>query len=514
MLPVISELYEHTQIVPIVKELIWNCRNRQKEEIEESWEDVSELIASFCRMTASIDNAKGSRLWMCFQEACSYSFSGQSNQLKMADKLEELIPLLYDAVTVFGTIDTEDKGFRLVSSKSGYLILQRTNDGYQWHSSIDPMWEAFIQAKKIYSTRFKRFHIMGCGLGYLAYQLYCISGGSLDIVIFDRDETFVNLATDYGVLSYIPEDILRIEIIKDSKKLLKDYKGYEDENSKGTTGYYYYEDTMLELMNERADEVPAICQEINTRIAYGDMLERNFYRNRSNVSKTIADIKSESVKKNWLIVGAGPSFDERVDLIKSHADSHTIIAVGTIYKRMLQEGIVPDYVIVTDPQSRTFAQFDGVTEFRPTLLLNMLAAWEFAEFYRGDAYLLPGEGSYLTEDYCRMKGIKTMDLGSDVAIAALSVALYLGAKEVGFVGIDFAYPTGISHASGTMDEVEIDSAVAPMVRSVSGDMIPTSELFKVYLVELEEMIAKNRQVSYVNYSMGADIKGAKWKAVN
>ena len=514
MLPVISELYENTQVIPIVKELILICRNRQKEEIEDSWAEVSELIASFCRKIAAVDNDKASGLWISFQEACSFSINGQSNQVKMADRLEEMLPDLYDAIALFGTIDIEDNGYRLISSKSGYLTLQRTGDGYQWHSSIDPMWEAYIQANKIYSTRLRRFHIMGSGLGYLAYQLHCISGGSLDIVIFDKDETFVKLATDYGVLSYIPEDRLHIEIIKDSKKLLKEFKGYEDDSSKGTIGYYYYEDTMLELMKQCEDEVPAICQEINTRIAFGDMLERNYYRNRANVSENIADIDTSSVKKKWLIVGAGPSFDSRKDIIKEHFEEYTVIAVGAIYRRMFQEDMIPDYVIITDPQSRTFRQMEGITEHRPSLLLNAFATWEIAENYRGKKYLLFGEGSYLTEDYCHMKGIKAMDLGSDVAVAALSVALHLGAKEVGFVGVDLAFPTGKSHAEGTMDEDTVDTSDAPMVKGINGEMIPTSELFKVYLDELEEMIAKNSQTSYVNYSLGADIKGAKWQAVD
>lgn len=514
MLPVISELYENTQVIPIVKELILNCRNRQKREIEDSWAEVSELIASFCRKIASVDNDKGSRLWISFQEACSISINGQSNQVKMADRLEEMLPDLYDAIALFGTIDTEDKGNRLLSSKSGYLTLQRISDGYQWHSSIDPMWEAYNQACKIYTTRFRRFHMMGCGLGYLAYQLHCISGGSMDIVIYDNDEELVSMAFDYGVLSYIPEERLHIRIINDTKKLLREFKGYEDDISKGTTGYYYYEDTMIELMKECEDEVPAICQEINTRIAFGDMLERNYYRNRTNVSKNVADIDISSVKKKWLIVGAGPSFDSRKDIVKEHFEDYTVIAVGAIYRRMLQEDMIPDYVIITDPQSRTFRQMEGITEHRPSLLLNVFATWEIAENYKGKKYLLFGEGSYLTEDYCRMKGIKAMDLGSDVAVAALSVALYLGAKEVGFVGVDLAFPTGKSHASGTMDESTVDTSDAPMIKGVSGEMIPTNEQFKVYLDELEEMIAKNRQVSYVNYSMGADIKGAKWQALD
>ena len=514
MLPEISELYEYVQVIPIVKELTLNLRNRQGEAIDNSWTDISELIASFCRKIASIDNNKGSRLWIGFQEICSFSINDQSDQIKMADGLEEMITDLYAAIALFGTIDREVDGYRLVSSRSGFITLQRIRDGYQWHSSIDPMWEAYNQACKVYSTRFRRFHIMGCGLGYLAYQLYCLSDGSLDIVIFDKDETFINMAKDYGVLSYIPEDRLGIRIEKDVKKLLDEYKGYEDESSGGTTGYYYYEDTMLELMNECEDEVPAICQEVNTRIAYGDMLERNFYRNRTNVAGNIADIDTAPLKKKWIIVGAGPSFDDRKNLLRSSKEDTTIIAVGTIYKRMLQEGIIPDYVIITDPQSRTYRQMEGITEYRPTLLLNAFAAWELAENYKGKKYLLFGEGSYLTEDYCRMKGIKPMNLGSDVAVAALSAALYLGAEEVGFVGVDLAFPTGMSHAGGTMDEESVDITAGPRVKGVRGEMIPTSELFLVYLAELEEMIFQNKGVSYVNYSSGADIKGTKWQAVD
>ena len=92
----------------------------------------------------------------------------------------------------------------------------------------------------------------------------------------------------------------------------------------------------------------------------------------------------------------------------------------------------------------------------------------------------------------------------------LEVSLMLGAREVNFIGVDLAYPEGVSHAAGTMDRTVRDVSGMEQVPDVNGSMLYTDCVFLNYKRWIETKIKQYPNVKFYNLSdCGAQICGAK-----
>mgnify|MGYP003311426870 CR=1 FL=1 len=100
------------------------------------------------------------------------------------------------------------------------------------------------------------------------------------------------------------------------------------------------------------------------------------------------------------------------------------------------------------------------------------------------------------------------ETGGSVTTLALEIALRLGATSIYLLGVDLAYPNGISHATGTMDRMGRDTNGMKRVKSVNGDWVYTDLLFDSYRNWIESKINRYPQVDFYNLSTcGAHIEG-------
>lgn len=73
-----------------------------------------------------------------------------------------------------------------------------------------------------------------------------------------------------------------------------------------------------------------------------------------------------------VIVGAGPSVNGQIEMMKKYCNKVIICATGHITKLLLQEGIRPDAIIITDLQPHMYKQIEGLdTENIPLILLSI-----------------------------------------------------------------------------------------------------------------------------------------------
>ena len=508
----IAEIYQYAQLVPAMKEIIKYCYTEEDFHVRSNWEELKDLVVDFCKKVAEKDVTLAKEIYGRIAQACSYTTCENSNYILMGDEIQETLPLIYQGMALVGEINVLEDKREFFSTKSGFLSFRNIENQKVYHSTLDPMWEAYELAKRIYNSSFLKYCFLGCGLGYLPWQVFCRSDCSAEIYIFHTEEKYVHQATDYGVLEWISREKLHIIIEHNVQVLIQKFLAMEE--VQGKLGKHILEDVLEQLKPEEKNSINFFLAQNHTRTLWGDSLTINAYRNAHHVPKMIGEFQAKTICDEWIVVAAGPSLDDCIEYLRENVGKKTIICASTVLKKLLQNNIRPDGVAVLDPQARTWGHFDNLKDTNTPLLLNVTANWRFGEWYGGDKYLIPSLTDETTVRNYLLQGVESWYIGSTVSTMMLEIAIHLGAKRVEMIGMDLAYPTGRTHATGTMDEKEFSGLGMQQVPSVNGGLVPTTAQFMVYIEEIEQIISDNPVITFYNLSLrGAKIKGTESKRI-
>lgn len=208
----------------------------------------------------------------------------------------------------------------------------------------------------------------------------------------------------------------------------------------------------------------------------------NLHANRFPVTNFQGDLQGKSV----LMIGGGPSFDENLDWILANQDKLIIVAAARMSKRLLKEGIVPDFVASVDPHDLSFDNAKDMLRFdERTVLLNcyhinpkLLNQWGHSAIYFGNA--LP----WINEE-------NSASPGPTVIHSALHQVVMMGAKNVYFAGVDMCFYNGKTHASGTVESEVGKLGLRHAIKTVetySGDIAETDQPFQMGVNNLEWLV--------------------------
>ncbi len=478
----LSQVYYSAQVIPCLKEMLLRRHRQNNYFIQEEWDMLLEPIKTLSIESMKTNTEFGKSIWNGWTSIID---KGKNEDIaRMADAIEDYIPLLYDAMRTYD-VTADEQDYELYSSRSGFLTMMRKEDKKLLHSEIDPMWEGYEHAELLFRPEMTEYHIAGCDLGYLAYQISCISNGSADIYIYDIDERRIELAHEYGVIDWIPQDKQHV-VLSEKKEIEKSLVRAFNESKA-----VYIEKWFKQLYFDLNDLLSRLDAINDTRLYLGQLASINRQRNIEKIKKNIDEYIENNRSSSWMVIAAGPSLDDRIDIIKEKRSDSKLVCVGTVLKKLLDLGIKPDIAVVLDPLNRTFEQVSGLNTDIP-LCINACANWQFAEYYTGEKYYMD-----------------RADI-DNVAIMAIEFAIMAGAETVDIFGLDLAYPSNHTHASGTMDAAEVSDTNLVKVDSSDGSEVYTKEEFLTYIESAEEIVSSHNNITFVNYSKhGALIKGTK-----
>lgn len=436
-----------------------------------------------------------------------------SDPLLMGDVIEaDIIPSITEWISNMASIDVDiNEQYKIVSSKSGFLTLfDKTNTRY-FHSTNNPMTEARRYVKELFNPELDKYAIYGCGLGYYAYQLYLESYGSVNITVYEPDPLMIELAKNYGVLNWIPTDCLNIVCDDD---ILTFLNAIDNDD----TGLIFHIPTMENIkVKYELDAIKSMLISQNTERFLRLHRYINFWRNAHKNIPCASTIDKSKLKKNFAVVAAGPSLDLDIELLRSFSKDMTVIAVGTIFRRLVKENIIPDFVSIMDPWPQTVNQIRGLETQNVPLVMDVITAWEVANIYQGPKYMVYTVADIDTKqcEYVKQFPSHTWNRsGGTVSSCALELAIQLGAEEIYFFGLDLAYPRGKSHAEGTLAVHTESTDNMTEVDGVLDQKVYADTSFLYYIKNVEDQIASRPDITYYNMSeLGARIKGTiEWKA--
>lgn len=400
------------------------------------------------------------------------------------------------------------QGYQIEYTLSGAYTLS-VNQGdlsFYMHSNNHTLKEAKTLAESWYSEDKTTYIIYGLGLGYHVQKLAEIDE-NIQIEVYESSADIFAINCAFGNVEVLCKHP-NIKIIYDPNcnKLFKRVGEIDDETD------VVVHAPSLKLIREvgSREKLENYFLQYSSQKNQNKLLNGNFRNNIEKYDFVVEELDKEFAGKDLYIVAAGPSLDHNFMKLKERSENSIILATGTVFRKLVNAGIQPDYVIVTDANQRVIAQIVGLEDNEAKMILLATAYKGFANTYKNLKYIAFQKDFSLSEEYAREHGFNLYKTGGSVSTTALDIGISLGCNRIIFLGLDLAYPNNFVHASDTSRRELTNTTNLRQVRDVNGNMVYTSKSLDYYRQWIEKRIANEQDVEIIDATEGgALIKGMK-----
>lgn len=240
----------------------------------------------------------------------------------------------------------------------------------------------------------------------------------------------------------------------------------------------------------------------------------NYLQERAQSIVNIDKLRNYHSNSHALIISGGPSFEEAIPHLKKVRNNYYIISIGQTLKSLLDNNIVPDYVVSIDASEGNSVFFKNQSYNIP-LIFSLQLNHDVLNKFNG--ILIPYAETELSKKlltYTR----NSFTQHSTVAASALMVANYLGFKSIGLIGQDLAlrnneyYSSSVfKHSGKEKDNVEITYEIK-LNNGLFGKTTRSLMAFKINIEEfVETNVKKNVEIYNLSYR-GAKIKNIPYRS--
>lgn len=397
--------------------------------------------------------------------------------------------------------------YSLSFAKTGEPVLQvRTNEGdVRINSASDPWEEALIFANNAVTEDYSDYLLVGFGMGYhvqaMLNSVFCES-----LVVLESDIEQIAIATAYkkytGMINSEKLKIIYCEEPKDYMEWINkcgdtmkccmwhpSIKSIRDKNLREKLENYWVE--LLSIKN------------------MGRILDNNFKANIEKHDEEVTSLKGDFSGKTMILAAAGPSLDEGIEVLCNRDKKNTVlVCVGKVARKLIQAGVKPDYIVMTDAKAGTKLWIEGIEASGIPLLYLSTVASTVVEGYQSKRFIAFQEDYLFAEEYAKENGYPLYQSGGSVSTFALDIGIRLGCKTIVCVGLDLGYPSDSTHAKGVGPKLA-DTKALRKVEGVGGKEVSTSKTLDIYRNWIERRIKNEKGIEFINASGGARIHGMR-----
>lgn len=205
-----------------------------------------------------------------------------------------------------------------------------------------------------------------------------------------------------------------------------------------------------------------------------------------------------------IIVSAGPSLEQNVELLKEVKGKAVILVVDSAIRTVLRHGIEPDFVITVDTnkelknfEAEGLADVFFLADFTAnTKVLDMVKPNNLV-FYSTDSgtwrRLFREEGSSLSEVFA----------GGSVALDAMALAKAWGFKRIIMIGQDLAMTGNRQYADGEKLDAQIEKeSEALYVKDIYGNDVLTKPDYYTFIQCIEELAYGTPEIDFIDATEG------------
>ncbi len=339
-------------------------------------------------------------------------------------------------------ITNPDNTFNLVINIQGRVI--------RLHSS-----RPLAEADKTFSqlnTESPAFFLGGLGCGYLLQKI--ISDSNATCLIYEPDspifETVLELRPELKDLLSNP----RVILVRTLSALTEAIQEHKLTNLSFTINRSYGE-IFTEEFSQIKDNISSSIrkQEVGnaTLLRFGKIWTKNIFRNMHRYFKSSKLIPyiGWAKQKPAIIVGAGPSLAESLDLLKQHKDNAIIIACDTALPILHHHGISPDFVVTVDPQEKN-SLYLRYTPNKDHYLIADPSVHD-SSFENYDKLILMDSIFPLYKPFEHFWGsCGLLASGGSVSTSAFDFARKIQADPIIMIGQDLAFTQNKTHSNGNV----------------------------------------------------------------
>lgn len=395
--------------------------------------------------------------------------------------------------------------YQLSWAKTGDLVLDVvTNQGLvRMNSMSNPWQEALFFTEHVAGE--KEYLVIGFGLGY-HLELLMSQASCKKIVVLENDINQLAIALSYRDLSVVLES-KKVTLIYSPD--VTDYSKNFRELQENTKVCFWYPSiksisdcSLREMLENYKVEFSSIEN-------MGSELRDNFIANIEKKDKEVSVLMDNFKNKSVLLVGAGPSLDANIELLKKRDVSKTIlVCVGKVAAKLIIAGVKLDYIVMTDGLSATRWQINGIEEYGVPLIYLSTVASSVVEDYKGKRYIAFQYGFPEAKKYAKEHGYHSFQTGGSVATFILDMLIEFKCSKIICVGLDMGYPGERTHTAG-LGKTIVDRKNLRKVEGVNSEYVYTNKPMDIYRLWIEKRIKGVKDIEFINASKGARIHGMK-----
>lgn len=331
-------------------------------------------------------------------------------------------------------------------------------NGMAVHSLSGAVEEARAVFKNLAHDTKNSVHVIyGLGLGYVPDEFSQNAKGS--IIIFEDDLEVLRLVLEVVDLSTV--------LCKDNVFIASDSAEFQDAfesvfryRSKVTCSaldYHAFQKTAqykaflreLERLFGLFDHNYAF--QVNT--IYSFLQNTLVYLDKRLHVPLLTDYKDLLKDKPAIIVSAGPSLAQNIDVLKKYKDNAYIFCVGTATKALLKNGIVPDFLNLIEKNNTTIS-YEVPENVQMTLISEAYTNFRIYKSKFKRRFITASEETDAARWFLDVAGkeLVNFETKGTVSYHALSCAKYLGCNPIILIGQDLAYSDGNCYAKGSAFE--------------------------------------------------------------
>lgn len=388
------------------------------------------------------------------------------------------------------------------------------------HNSVDPIREAksvWLRAirEDLRSTDIQV--VLGLGLGYLFKRAYISSDSR--IAIYEPFTNVLRFVLEYVDLSAeLSED--RIYLTNDRQELL-DYISQKYLTGDKLKLLYLNSYAHLEQQSliDLSKSIFEVCEQRNadrnTNLLKSKKWTTNSILNVSKFDESIAlNVLKDSFKgKPAIILSAGPSLANDVEVIKENRKKYVVIAAAKALTYLLDNSIKPDFTVFTDEE-----YFEAIIEGKAEEIKDLNFVLDFRSDTKAFNSKLKNKFIYFSAtnniatailQAVNAPEITVLPPAGSSSLTCFYVAKELGCSKIVFEGLDLAFIDKKSYVGNLALAKNQMSFVK--VKSVTGEMIDTRSDYALFIRQFEDAFNADSQIDVINTSLrGAFIEGVKY----
>jgi hypothetical protein len=371
-----------------------------------------------------------------------------------------------------------------LTSRSGAVVPARLHEGrpIPLHSTVDPLREGRRYLDLYGQAGYLVF--LGLGGGYQVLPFLSLPATSR-LLIVETDAPFFRAVLErLDLRSILADPRVRLELEEDPRAirefLLSDYLPAIHGDLRSVplqAAIAAREQSYSRLAQAIQEVIGSVADDYTVQAHFG---RRWFINTLANLPAVERSTVSVGPTTRAVVTGAGPSLEQQVRRIPELRAQGCLIASDTSLPALLAYDIVPDLVISIDCQQVSYHHFlQGIPPQVP-LVLDLASPPVLTRL--GARTLFFASNHPLSRLLsARWRPLPSLDAsGGNVSHAAVSLALFLGAREIYLLGTDFSYPDGKAYSRGTY--------IYPLFRSSEHRLKPLEGQFFSFILKNSSII--------------------------